>query len=262
MRPGSSPPSAGRTPAERHADEADRRRPGSAPGSGRGSPRRRARSSARHSARVRRAPAAGSSRARGRAATALPLRQTSHRSVSDVTPRRRSACASSDSRSASSPRGSGVCRRGRVSARAPRRARRARRRDTSSAAFASPRHSSIIAPLSDLRAVGLAMPLPAMSGAEPCTGSNSDGKSPLRVRCCRRGSSPMLPSHAAREVAQDVAEQVRADDDVERVRTADELAASPRRCAASRSRRRGIPRPISASTRPTARMRTAARSTW
>src|SRR4029077_4537664 len=42
------------------------------------------------------------------------------------------------------------------------------------AASASPRWSSIIAP-DQIWPIGLAMPWPAISGAEPCTGSNTDG---------------------------------------------------------------------------------------
>src|SRR5208283_1854539 len=42
------------------------------------------------------------------------------------------------------------------------------------AAASSPRKSNIMAPLHTI-AIGLEIPLPRMSGAEPCTGSNIDG---------------------------------------------------------------------------------------
>ena len=57
---------------------------------------------------------------------------------------------------------------------------------TAFAASAWPRCSSISAP-DQIWPIGLAMPLPAMSGAEPCTGSKSDG-------CSRSGL--MLPDGA------------------------------------------------------------------
>ena len=48
---------------------------------------------------------------------------------------------------------------------------------------------------------GLAMPFPAMSGAEPCTGSNMDGAVPSRLRFAA-GATPMLPMSApARSVS-------------------------------------------------------------
>ena len=56
------------------------------------------------------------------------------------------------------------------------------------------RKASIIAP-DQIIAIGLAMPLPAMSGAEPCTGSNSDGN----VRSGFRlpdGARPIVPVQA------------------------------------------------------------------
>src|SRR5712672_3221741 len=62
------------------------------------------------------------------------------------------------------------------------------------AAAFSPRWSNIIAP-DQIWPIGLAMPWPAISGAEPCTGSNTDGK-------CRSGlifaagAMPMVPVQA------------------------------------------------------------------
>ena len=84
-----------------------------------------------------------------------------------------------------------------------------------SAASAWPRWSSIIAP-DQIWPIGLAMPLPAMSGAEPCTGSNIDGNSRSGLRLAD-GAMPIVPVTAGPEVGEDVAEQVRADDDVEPV---------------------------------------------
>lgn len=54
--------------------------------------------------------------------------------------------------------------------------------------------SSIIAPL-QIMAIGLAMFLPKMSGAEPCTGSNSDGKLRSGFRLAD-GAMPMVPVQA------------------------------------------------------------------
>ena len=88
--------------------------------------------------------------------------------------------------------------------------RRARSR---AAASAWPRKSSISAP-DQIWPIGLAMPLPAMSGAEPCTGSNSDGNVALGIDVGRRRDADRA-AHRGTEVGQDVAEQVRADDDVE-----------------------------------------------
>src|SRR6266511_2518696 len=45
---------------------------------------------------------------------------------------------------------------------------------SAAAAWCSPRWSSI-SPAESTAAMGLALPVPAMSGAEPCTGSNSEG---------------------------------------------------------------------------------------
>src|SRR5262249_24992273 len=62
------------------------------------------------------------------------------------------------------------------------------------AAPASPRNSNIIAVLR-IAAIGLARPLPAMSGAEPCTGSNIEGpvRSGLRLP---DAAKPMPPDTA------------------------------------------------------------------
>ena len=64
-------------------------------------------------------------------------------------------------------------------------------RRTAAALRSKPRWSSII-PADRIAARGLAMPLPAMSGAEPCTGSNMLGKarSGLMLALAAR---PMLP---------------------------------------------------------------------
>ena len=63
------------------------------------------------------------------------------------------------------------------------------------AASASPRWSSIIAPARTI-ASGLAMPRPAMSGAEPCTGSNMEGWVRAGFRFAL-GARPRLPVIAA-----------------------------------------------------------------
>src|SRR5262249_58628053 len=66
---------------------------------------------------------------------------------------------------------------------------------TAAALFASPRCSSNM-PADKIAASGLAMPLPAMSGAEPCTGSNMLGyvRSGLMLPLAAR---PMLPGTIA-----------------------------------------------------------------
>src|ERR1017187_9488157 len=63
------------------------------------------------------------------------------------------------------------------------------------AAAGSPRCCNIIAP-DQICAMGLAIPFPAMSGAEPCTGSNMEGycRSGLRLA---EGANPMEPTTAA-----------------------------------------------------------------
>ncbi len=90
----------------------------------------------------------------------------------------------------------------------------------SSCASRSPRWSSIIA-ADQICPTGLAIPCPAMSGAEPCTGSNSEGKSPVGL---------MLPDGAMRscpcrpaEVREDIAEEVRGHHHVEPVRMQHEM---------------------------------------
>ena len=60
------------------------------------------------------------------------------------------------------------------------------------------------------------MPRPAMSGAEPCTGSNIEGYSRSGLMLAD-GAMPIVPAHGRAEVGEDVAEQVGADDDVEPV---------------------------------------------
>ena len=60
------------------------------------------------------------------------------------------------------------------------------------------------------------MPLPAMSGAEPCTGSNSRRKVALGIDVGRRRDADRAADRGP-EIGQDVAEQIRADDDVEPV---------------------------------------------
>ena len=65
------------------------------------------------------------------------------------------------------------------------------------------------------------MPWPAMSGADPWTGSKSDGLTPVGVDVGRRGD-PDAAHQRGRQVGQQVAEQVAADDDVETARVADQ----------------------------------------
>ena len=89
-----------------------------------------------------------------------------------------------------------------AAARAPAlRAWRRRRRRLRAACCAVCRSSSAMQPMAP---IGLAMSWPAMSGAEPCTGSYSATVPPSVAD----GSSPSDPADHGRLVAQDVAEQV------------------------------------------------------
>ena len=81
--------------------------------------------------------------------------------------------------------------------------------------------SSIIAP-DQIWPIGLAMPRPAMSGAEPCTGSNIEGYSRSGLML-PEGAMPIEPTHRGPEIGQDVAEQIRADHDVEPIGMAHEM---------------------------------------
>ena len=96
------------------------------------------------------------------------------------------------------------------------------------AASVSPRCSSIIAP-DQIWPIGLAMPCPAMSGAEPCTGSNTDGNLRSGLMLPRRRDADGAGAGGA-EVGQDVAEQVRGDHDVEAVGLAARTALTEYRC--------------------------------
>ncbi len=117
---------------------------------------------------------------------------------------------------------SSPCRRDRACA-APRRrpSTASIARTIGAAASACPRCSSISAP-DQICPIGLAMPLPAMSGAEPCTGSNSRRKHALGIDVGRRRDADRAADRGP-EVGKNVAEQVRADDDVETVRALHEV---------------------------------------
>src|SRR6056297_1607989 len=67
-------------------------------------------------------------------------------------------------------------------------------RMTSSPQSGKPSCSSIIAP-HHIWPIGLAIPCPAMSGAEPCTGSNMEGYSLLGL-IFAEGAIPILPAIA------------------------------------------------------------------
>ena len=86
-------------------------------------------------------------------------------------------------------------------------------------------------------ASGLATPVPAMSGAEPCTGSNRPGLAGLAERGARQ--HPDRAGQHRRLVAEDVAEHVLGDDHVEVARR--RRPAASRRCrrAGARARRWG-----------------------
>src|SRR5580692_1298783 len=98
------------------------------------------------------------------------------------------ATASPTSRVLARPPRSGVCMSGLSST-------ASKAFSTALAAFGSPRCSNIMAP-DQIWAMGLAMPFPAMSGAEPCTGSNMEGncRSGLRLAA---GAKPIEPTTAA-----------------------------------------------------------------
>ena len=66
---------------------------------------------------------------------------------------------------------------------------------TAAAASSSPRCSSICAP-DQIAPIGFAMPWPAMSGADPCTGSNIEGNSRSGFRF-PEGAMPIEPATAA-----------------------------------------------------------------
>ena len=69
---------------------------------------------------------------------------------------------------------------------------------------------------------------PAMSGAEPCTGSNIDGPVRAGLRLPDE-ARPMPPRHRAAEVGEDVAEQVVGDDHVVRAGRSARSRCRPRR---------------------------------
>ena len=83
-----------------------------------------------------------------------------------------------------------------------------------------PRCSSS-SPTDSTVAVGSATPWPAMSGAEPCTGSNMLGLVPDDVEVAA-GGQPDAAGHRGGDVGDDVAEEVVGDDDVVAARVGDE----------------------------------------
>ena len=116
------------------------------------------------------------------------------------------------------PRSSSRCRRGRACAR--RRGRAPPRSPPSPGPRPppSPRWSSIIAP-AQTAPTGFASDRPAMSGADPCTGSNRPGPVPVgRDVRARREAHPALDGGA--DVGDDVAEEVRRHHHVEPLRLA------------------------------------------
>ena len=86
-------------------------------------------------------------------------------------------------------------------------------RSTRAASSVRPRCSSSIA-TDRIVAVGSALPWPAMSGAEPCTGSNMLGTVRVGVDVAAGGQADAT-GDGRRDVGDDVAEEVVGDDDVE-----------------------------------------------
>ena len=77
------------------------------------------------------------------------------------------------------------------------------------------RSSSSIIAAERIAPIGLAMPRPTRSSADPWTGSNIEGKRPSRWRLAL-GRHAETAGERAREVGEDVAVQVRGDQDVDR----------------------------------------------
>ena len=112
---------------------------------------------------------------------------------------------------------------------------------------AVPRPSRSIIAAERKVASGLATPLPAMSGAEPWTGSNTPGPSLAEAR---RGQHPERAGEHRRLVAEDVAEHVLGHDHVEAGRRRRRAASRRCRPACGRARRPGSPpRPASTTSR-------------
>ena len=119
------------------------------------------------------------------------------------------------------PRASRPCRRGRAS-------RSCRRRPPSrwparwrGRPAACPRCSSSMAPV-QIWAIGLAIPFPAMSGAEPCTGSNIDGCS-FSGLMLPPGARPIDPAMAGPRSERMSPKRFGPDHHVEPVRVLDEV---------------------------------------
>jgi hypothetical protein len=79
----------------------------------------------------------------------------------------------------------------------------------------SPRWSGIMA-ANQIWPMGFAIPLSAMSGAEPWTGSKSDGKRRSGLMS-PEGAMRIVPAQAWAQVREDVAEEVGCYDNVEAV---------------------------------------------